>query len=454
MAIVDLVMPKLGESITEATILRWHKKPGDFVKQDEAIMDIATDKVDSEVPSTSEGVLEEALYKDDDVVPVGAVIARIRTNQEASAPAPEPEIIAPMPQFHPQTEPVAEVQDIPYQPGPAHTIKSNGVRFYSPLVMNIAASEGISMSELEKIPGTGNEGRVTKKDILDYVSGERPQPSSRTGIAEQTVTVTKEVSQPMVIPAIPTILPQKENRSPVTYSGNVEIVEMDRMRKLIADHMTKSKATSAHVTSFSEADVTNMVLWREKIKKEFEKREGDKITFTPLFIEAIVKCIKKYPMLNASVDGDKIIIRKDINIGMATALPSGNLIVPIIKGADQLNLVGLTKQVNNLANNARTNKLRPDDTQGGTFTFTNVGTFGSLMGTPIINQPQVAILATGAIKKRPVVIETEQGDSIAIRHMMYVSMSYDHRIIDGSLGATFVTAVVKELENFDVNRSF
>jgi 2-oxoglutarate dehydrogenase E2 component (dihydrolipoamide succinyltransferase) len=234
----------------------------------------------------------------------------------------------------------------------------------------------------------------------------------------------------------------------------VEIIEMDRMRRLISDHMVKSKATSAHVTSFSEADVTNMVLWREKIKKEFEKREGEKITFTPLFIEAIVRCLKKYPMLNSSIDGDKIIIKKDINIGMATALPSGNLIVPIIKGADQLNLVGLTKQVNNMANSARNNKLKPDDTQGGTFTFTNVGTFGSLMGTPIINQPQVAILATGAIKKRPVVIETEQGDSIAIRHMMYVSMSYDHRIIDGSLGATFVTAVVKELENFDVNRSF
>jgi 2-oxoglutarate dehydrogenase E2 component (dihydrolipoamide succinyltransferase) len=458
MALVDLVMPKMGESIMEATILRWHKKPGDFVKQDETLMDIATDKVDSEVPSTAEGVLEEALFNENDVVPVGAVIARIRTSQEAAAPDP---VVPPPPQPETATSPMEDPREIPYQPGPAHTVsKTGGARFYSPLVLNIAASEGISMSELEKIPGTGNEGRVTKKDILEYVSGDRKIRTEVSVAAEQPRPAARETAQPMVIPASqppatsPTVITPQENRPPVTYSGNVEIVEMDRMRRLIADHMVKSKSTSAHVTSFSEADVTNMVLWREKIKTEFEKREGDKITFTPLFIEAIVKCLKKYPMLNSSVDGDKIIIKKDINIGMATALPSGNLIVPIIKGADQLNLVGLTKQVNQMANSARNNKLRPDDTQGGTFTFTNVGTFGSLMGTPIINQPQVAILATGAIKKRPVVIETEQGDSIAIRHMMYVSMSYDHRIIDGSLGATFVTAVVKELENFDVNRSF
>ena len=463
MALVDLVMPKMGESIMEATILRWHKKPGDFVKQDETLMDIATDKVDSEVPSTAEGVLEEALFNENDVVPVGAVIARIRTGQEAAV-TPPAAVIQP-PAANTESVPLPDPRDIPYQPGPAHTVaKTSGARFYSPLVLNIAASEGISMTELEKIPGTGNEGRVTKKDILEYVAGDRKVRAEAPSAAiEQPTVAAREIPQPMVIPssqattppsAAPAVITPQETRSPVTYSGNVEIIEMDRMRRLIADHMVKSKATSAHVTSFSEADVTNMVLWREKIKKEFEKREGDKITFTPLFIEAIVKCLKKYPMLNSSIDGDKIIIKKDINIGMATALPSGNLIVPIIKGADQLNLVGLTKQVNNLANSARNNKLRPDDTQGGTFTFTNVGTFGSLMGTPIINQPQVAIIATGAIKKRPVVIETEQGDSIAIRHMMYVSMSYDHRIIDGSLGATFVTAVVKELENFDVNRSF
>lgn len=303
------------------------------------------------------------------------------------------------------------------------------------------------MSELEKIPGTGNEGRVTKKDILDYLAARaagRPLPTQPTQAASKAPTaapVQTEQRQPQQVPA-----------TTISYQGKAEIIEMDRMRKLIADHMVKSKATSAHVTSFAEADVTNMVLWREKIKKDFEKREGDKITFTPLFIEATIKCLKKYNWLNSSVEGNSIIVKKDINIGMATALPSGNLIVPVIKNADQLNLVGLTRQVNHLANTARNGKLKPEDTQGGTFTITNVGTFGSIMGTPIINQPQVAIMATGAIKKRPVVIETEQGDSIAIRHMVYLSLSYDHRIIDGALGATFLSAVVHELENFDVNR--
>jgi 2-oxoglutarate dehydrogenase E2 component (dihydrolipoamide succinyltransferase) len=360
------------------------------------------------------------------------------------------------------------------------------VRFYSPLVLNIAANEGISMTELESIPGTGNEGRLTKKDILDYVANGRKLPAtsqpsqpsptpmvvppapttvqpSPAAAAEpvapvaattQPVSTTPEAPKPTAAPAPEKTTAPAEKPAAPAYSGNVEIIEMDRMRRLIADHMVKSKATSPHVTSFSEADVTNMVLWRERVKQDFEKQESEKITFTPLFIEAIVRCLKKYPILNSSVDGDRIIIKKDINIGMATALPNGNLIVPVIKNADQLNLVGLTKQVNGLANAARNGKLRPDDTQGGTFTFTNVGTFGSLMGTPIISQPQVAILATGAIKKKPVVIETEQGDSIAIRHMMFISMSYDHRIIDGSLGATFVTAVVKELENFDVHRTF
>jgi 2-oxoglutarate dehydrogenase E2 component (dihydrolipoamide succinyltransferase) len=299
------------------------------------------------------------------------------------------------------------------------------------------------MSELETIPGTGNEGRVTKKDILDHVaarkSGKLAPQVRETSVARSSAAGTSEA------PAAP---------ATVSYTGNAELIEMDRMRRLIADHMVKSKATSAHVTSFAEADVTHMVLWREKVKKEFEKREGDKITFTPLFIEAVIRCLKKYNWLNASVEGNTIILKKDINIGMATALPSGNLIVPVIRNADQLNLVGLTRQVNHLANAARNGKLKPEDTQGGTFTITNVGTFGSIMGTPIINQPQVAILATGAIKKRPVVIETDQGDSIAIRHMVYLSMSYDHRIIDGALGATFLSAVVKELEHFDVNRDF
>jgi len=448
MSLVDLVMPKMGESIMEATILRWHKKSGDLVKQDETVLDIATDKVDSEVPSTSEGILEEVLFNENDVVPVGAVIARIRTGASAQpAPAPRPQA-APVQQAEPET---LELTEVPYQPSHQVVVKTSGARFYSPLVLNIANNEGISLSELEKIPGTGNEGRVTKKDILDYVSrvnGDSPPSVQQPAYAQpQPQQVSAPSPQPIPQPAT-------DNRPNISYSGNVEIIEMDRMRKYIAEHMVKSKATSAHVTSFTEADVTNLVQWRERNKKDFEKRENEKITFTPLFIEAIVKSIKKYPWLNSSVEGDRIIVKKDINIGMATALPTGNLIVPVIKGADQLNLVGLTKQVNALANNARTGKLRPDDTQGGTFTFTNVGTFGSLMGTPIINQPQVAILAVGAIKKRPVVLETEQGDSIAIRHMMYLSLSYDHRIIDGSLGATFLNAVAKELEGFDPERGY
>lgn len=435
----------MGESIMEATILKWHKKPGDSVKLDETVLDIATDKVDSEVPSTSEGVMEEVLFAENDVVPIGTVIARIRTGAAQVQPPvpPAPPLSAAAPE-----QALVETEDIPYQPSAINIGKPAApARFYSPLVLNIAASEGISMSELENIPGTGNEGRVTKKDILDYVA------SRRTGRAPAAAD-NRKIHQPPALQSSAPARKAEDTPATISYSGNAEIIEMDRMRRVIADHMTRSKATSAHVTSFVEADVTNMVLWREKIKKEFEKREGDKITFTPLFIEAVVKCLKKYTWLNSSVEGNNIIVKKDMNIGMATALPTGNLIVPVIKNADQLNLVGLTKQVNNLANAARNNKLRPEDTQGGTFTITNVGTFGSLMGTPIINQPQVAILATGVIKKRPVVIETEQGDSIAIRHMMYMSLSYDHRIIDGALGSTFLTAVAKELESFNVNRDF
>jgi 2-oxoglutarate dehydrogenase E2 component (dihydrolipoamide succinyltransferase) len=429
MATVDLVMPKMGESIMEATILKWNKKPGDAVAMDETVLEIATDKVDSEVPSTAAGTLAEVLFKENDVVPVGTVIARITTDAASSVAATPP------------PQPQVSIQPTVHTTQETSTQTAGTNKFYSPLVLNIATSEGIALSELEMIPGTGNEGRVTKKDILQYVADKR---------SGNTITTI----QPAVIPQQATVVRETpEKQSITTYSGNVEIIEMDRMRKLIAKHMVDSKHTSPHVTSFTEADVTNLVMWREKVKKEFEKREGEKITFTPLFVEAVVKCIKKYPWLNSSVDGDKIIVKKDINIGMATALPSGNLIVPVIKNADQLNLVGLTKQVNGLANAARNNKLKPDDTMGGTFTLTNVGSFGSLMGTPIINQPQVAILAVGAIKKRPVVIETPHGDSIAIRHMMYLSMSYDHRIIDGSLGATFLTAVANELENFDGERS-
>jgi 2-oxoglutarate dehydrogenase E2 component (dihydrolipoamide succinyltransferase) len=446
MSLVDLVMPKLGESIMEATILKWHKKPGDSIKQDETVLDIATDKVDSEVPSTAEGVIEEILFNENDVVPIGTVIAKIRVGANAavsnSQPAPAPE--------KPEYEEAKVVEEIPYQPTTSvqsSQSSKSAIRFYSPLVLNIAQQEGISMSELENIPGTGQDGRVSKKDILAYVSNKGTAIGQQPAVQPQQTAVAIQTEQRS------SVNDQSNYQPPTVYSGNVEVIEMDRMRKLIAKHMVDSKHTSAHVTSFAECDVTNLVLWREKIKKDFEKREGEKITYTPLFIEAIVKSIKKYPLLSSSVDGDKIIVKKDLNIGMATALPSGNLIVPVIKNADQLNLTGLTKQVNGLANAARTGKLRPDDTTGGTFTLTNVGTFGSIMGTPIINQPQVAIMAVGAIKKRPMVIETPQGDSIAIRHMMYISLSYDHRIIDGALGSTFLNAVSKELENFDSTRS-
>ena len=427
----------------EATILKWLKQPGDKVEQDETILEIATDKVDSEVPSTTDGVIAELLFNENDVVPIGAVIARINTEGDAVNDFSSTQE-RPAEKLKEDYEEASIVEHIPYQPAensaPDHT--NSSIRFYSPLVLNIAASEGISMSELEQIEGTGQDGRVSKKDIMTYLEKREAHPQQKS--AERRVDAVHE---------IPTTPAKQEYAPPVTYTGNVEIIEMDRMRKMIAKHMVDSKHTSAHVTSFAECDVTNLVLWREKVKKEFEKREGEKITFTPLFIEGIIKCIKRYPLLNSSVDVDRIIVKKDINIGMATALPNGNLIVPVIKNADQLNLTGLTKQVNGLANAARTGKLKPDDTAGGTFTLTNVGTFGSIMGTPIINQPQVAIMAVGTIKKRPVVIETEQGDSIAIRHMMYISLSYDHRIIDGSLGSTFLNAVAKEFENFDSKRS-
>jgi 2-oxoglutarate dehydrogenase E2 component (dihydrolipoamide succinyltransferase) len=448
MAIVDLIMPKLGESIMEATVLKWLKQPGDAVAMDETVLEIATDKVDSEVPSTTAGVIEEILFNVNDVVPIGTVIARIRTGA-AETVSSNPVMSTPVKETIVQATQEAVVVETIQKQVTIQPSNGSSNRFYSPLVLNIAASEGVSMVELENIPGTGNEGRVTKKDILQYVSERKSGAGSRKPEVGNTTTE-------MVIPVARVEQQQQTNNNQqlTTYTGNVEIIEMDRMRKLIADHMVRSKHTSPHVTSFTEADVTNLVQWRDKVKKEFEKREGTKITFTPLFVEAIVRCIKKFPLINCSLDGNNIIIKKDINIGMATALPSGNLIVPVIKNADQLNLVGLTKQVNNLADAARNGKLKADDTQGGTFTMTNVGTFGSLMGTPIINQPQVAILAVGAIKKRPVVVETPSGDSIAIRHMMYLSMSYDHRIVDGSLGATFLTAVAKELENFNGEREY
>ncbi len=354
MSTVDLIMPKLGESIMEATILKWHKKPGDKVEMDETVLDIATDKVDSEVPSTAEGTISEILYNENDVVPIGKVIARIDTdgntteNDSVHQQAPSTE--------HEEAE---IMEEVPYQPDEKKSTSNgaSGIRFYSPLVLNIASSEGISMSELEKIEGTGQDGRVSKKDIMAYLEKRKSAPQQA-----QKVTQTTETHE---VPATT----QRQQYAPTVYSGNVEIIEMDRMRKMIAKHMVDSKNISAHVTSFAECDVTNLVLWREKNKKEFEKREGEKITYTPLFIEAIIKCIKKYPIINSSVEGDRILIKKDINIGMATAMPTGNLIVPVIKNADQLNLTGLTKQVNSLANAARNNKLRPDDTADGTFTL-------------------------------------------------------------------------------------
>lgn len=472
MAIVDLVMPKLGESIIEATILKWNKKVGDAVKQDETVLEIATDKVDSEVPSTHAGVITEILFNVNDVVAIGTVIARLQTEVgvETNTPTPPPSaqvVEEPMTitkttiETAAATTPITTVE-VPYVPSGVNVKVGGNNKFYSPLVLNIANSEGISLSELENIQGTGADGRVSKKDVLQYVADKRAGKVTQPTTPQVTVApqpIANAVTTNVVAEQLPIVENKQEASAPpqlntTTYSGNVEIIEMDRMRKMIAKHMVDSKHTSPHVTSFAEADVTNMVLWRERVKKQFEKENNSKITFTPMFIECVTKVMKRFPWINASLDGDKIIVKKDFNIGMATALPSGNLIVPVIKGADMLNLVGLSKTVNSLADAARNNKLKPDDTAGGTFTITNVGTFGSLMGTPIINQPQVAILAVGAIKKRPVVVETPEGDTIGIRHMMYLSLSYDHRIVDGSIGASFLTAVAKEFEKWDINKEW
>jgi len=418
--------------------------------------------VDSEVPSTTAGTITELLFKENDVVPVGTIIARIDTVGAATAAAPQAPP-APQTTYTPAQQPRAAVQNVgPQAPVQAAAIPAatngGGNKFYSPLVLNIAGAEGVSMTELERIPGTGNEGRVTKKDILSYVAtrgngGQQAATQQEPAQQQQTQEAAPPQQAPQTQQTAQPATAQSNGSEAPAMKGNVEIIEMDRMRKLIADHMVRSKATSPHVTSFTECDVTNIVRWREKAKGPFEKKYGEKITYTPIFIEALVSCIRKFPLINSSVDGDRIIVKKDINIGMATALPSGNLIVPVIKYADTKNLLGLSKDVNALANAARNNKLKIDDTQGGTFTLTNVGTFGSLAGTPIINQPQVALLAVGSIKQRPMVLETPEGDVIAIRHMMYLSLSYDHRIVDGSLGASFLTAVANELEAFDGNRA-
>ncbi len=429
----ELIMPKLGESIMEATILKWLKKEGDNVELDEAVLEIATDKVDSEVPSPFAGKITKILFKEGDVVQIGKAIAMIETSGSA-----ETQVTAPIVKQEVKQEVVKEtvVEQKVVSSGNAAD------RFYSPLVLNIAREEGITMSELENIDGTGKDDRVTKADILAYVKDREAGNVKTPVLAEKKAETTVTEEKPSV--NAPQVISSK--------SGTGEIVEMDRMRKLIADHMVMSKKTSPHVTSYVEVDMTPIVEWRNKTKEKFEKREGQKITFTPIFIEAVAKAIKDFPGINISVDGYTITYKKDINIGMAAALPSGNLIVPVIRNADRMNLVGLTAVVNDLAFRARNNKLKPDEIQDGTFTLTNVGSFGSLMGTPIINQPQVAILAVGAIKKKPVVMETEYGDVIAIRHMMFMSMSYDHRVVDGMLGGTFLKRVADYLEGFDVNR--
>ena len=431
---VKLIMPKMGESVAEATILKWLKKEGDRVEADESILEIATDKVDTEVPSPASGILTKCLFSEGQVVKVGEVIAMIASEKEDQVVTPTPSSSVPEKTSNSSSNGKhLQQQAMSASPMNVDTFPktSSEGRFYSPLVRNIAKESGLSIKELEQIQGSGSNNRLTKQDLLKHLENKSSQVEIQTPISTGTV---------------------KSVPSTISSSGNVEIIEMDRMRKLIADHMVMSKHTSPHVTSFVEADVTNMVKWRERVKGDFEKREKEKITFTPLFIEAVCKAIKDFPMINISVDGTKIIIKKDINIGMATALPSGNLIVPVIKNADYLNLIGITKMVNDLANRARNNKLKPEEIQDGTFTITNVGTFGNVMGTPIINQPQVAILALGAIRKKPVVIETPEGDTIGIRQMMFLSLSYDHRVVDGSLGGSFLRRIADYLEQFDASR--
>jgi 2-oxoglutarate dehydrogenase E2 component (dihydrolipoamide succinyltransferase) len=428
MAEIEVLLPKMGESVAEATIIKWLKEEGDVIEMDEPIIEIATDKVDSEVPAPEDGILLKKLFNEGDVVNVGELIALISTGGEKSSTAPELKDTS--------KEVKSNKDEVPFVPSSSNDAvteiaknSANG-NFYSPLVRSIATAEGVSFNELETISGSGLNNRITKDDLLTYIkSGKK-----------------SNVSTAKVTPAVSNV------KSTVKHGDNVEIVEMDRMRKLISKHMIDSVQTAPHVTSFVEADVTNVVLWRNKVKNDFHKREGEKLTFTPIFMEAIAKAIKDFPMINISVDGDHIIIKKDVNIGMAAALPSGNLIVPVIKNADKYNLVGLAKEVNRLANAARTNKLTADEISGGTYTISNVGTFGNVMGTPIINQPQVAILALGAVRKMPAVIETPTGDVIGIRHKMFLSHSYDHRVVDGALGGSFIRKVADYLESFDLNR--
>lgn len=444
MARFELKLPKMGESVAEATITNWLKQVGDKIEADEAVLEVATDKVDSELPSEVSGILVEQLFGVNDLVQVGQTVAIIETESDTVSATPQAEIVVPSEVTAiEKTNEVAKNSSDSEQAKQTISIPTNfsdSEKFFSPLVKNIAKEEGISLAELETISGSGKEGRVTKEDILNYIK-------NRDSVVAVAVEAPIKLVQPQ-----PTI----QNVQPVTTSinGGDEIIEMDRMRKLIAGYMVASVQTSAHVQSFIEVDVTNIVKWRDKVKTTFEKREGEKLTYTPIFMEAVAKALKDYPMMNISVNGDTIIKRKNINLGMAAALPNGNLIVPVIKNADQLNLVGMAKAVNDLGGRAKLGKLKPDDTQGGTYTVTNVGTFGSVFGTPIINQPQVGILALGAIRKVPAVIETPEGDFIGIRQKMFLSHSYDHRVVDGALGGSFVKRVAEYLEAFDLNRDF
>ncbi|MEL0644568.1 dihydrolipoamide acetyltransferase family protein [Olleya sp. Ti.3.14] len=435
MARFELKLPKMGESVAEATITSWLKEVGDTIEADEAVLEIATDKVDSEVPSEVDGVLVEVLFNVDDVVQVGQTIAIIETEGEVDGTT---EAVKQDNNPAPETEAVIEVsKTVEVAQQAAAPIASNDDRFYSPLVKNMAKAEGIAQSELDAITGTGKDGRVTKNDMVTYLENRSSQPAKAAAQPTTSAPAPKQQAKP---------------QAPMQVAAGDEVIEMTRMGKLIAHHMVESTQTSAHVQSFIEADVTNIWNWRKKVKDSFAKREGQNLTFTPIFMEAIAKALRDHPMMNISVQGDKIIKKKNINLGMAAALPDGNLIVPVIKNADQLNLVGMTKQVNDLAGRARDGKLAPDDIQGGTYTVTNVGTFGSIMGTPIINQPQVGILALGAIRKVPAVIETPEGDFIGIRYKMYLSHSYDHRVVNGALGGQFVKSVKDYLESWDKNR--
>ena len=447
MARVELIMPKMGESVSEATIITWSKEVGEHVELDETIVEIATDKVDSEVPSTHEGKLIEKLFEADDLVQVGEAFAILETEggEEVKETAAE----------NPVIEEKSEAENKPQEqtnivtPQEKVVVKNSSDRFYSPLVRSMATKEGIGIDELNEIPGSGKDGRVSKSDMISYLKNRDTATTQISNVAETSSVKVNEAPKMEDKIEIPKETTQPKSSTKIPNTGDVEIVEMDRMRKLISAHMTMSKSTSAHITSFVEADMTNIVNWRNSVKEDFKAREGQNITFTPIIIEAMAKAVKDFPMINVSVDGTNIHIHKNVNVGMAAALPDGNLIVPVIKECQNKNLVGITKSVNDLATRARAGKLNPDDIQGGTITMTNVGTFGNLMGTPIINQPQVAIMACGVIKKKPVVLETKHGDVIAIRHMMFLSLSYDHRVVDGALGGQFVRKVADYLEQFD-----